>query len=257
MPDINLIPEVLHNAMDPYHYEYDNIPLRNILDRQELINNAVDINSAIVRDAAGTAGTLANRLAQSLDDDGSLLEASVNEVYHNIAYHTDGSISSISFVRMLEDERDKLALISDEATALQIRVQTPSTEVTFDDETIELEPSSTITWEITAPNTLKAHTALPTTAAHQHYYGLTPVMVSGYTSYKTTSTSTAFIDGSLRIFINGVRIYSDDTVYVPDSTNTTWTLTSFTPTPTAGTFVLNRAITASDVIRIDFDISLV
>jgi len=81
---------------------------------------------------------------------------------------------------------------------------------------------------------------------------LVPV-TTNYIDYKTTSLSTAFIADTLRIFINGVRIYSDDDVYVPDATVSAWNLTRFTPNETAGTFVLSRTITSSDVIRIDFD----
>lgn len=263
MPQIELIPEVLHQPLDPYHHQFDNLPLRNILTRQDLINYAVDINSNILRDSIGSAGTLANRLAQSIADSGALISAAIDEAEHNIAYHTDGvrtiSGSDISFVRMLEDERDKLTLISDEATALKVQVVTPSTTQLFTDETLEFVESSTITWSLTAPNQIKANTTFPADAVHNHFYDLTPVRQnpsgSDYTNWKTTSVPTVFIEDTLRVYINGIRISASDSVYVPgpDGPDDTWTLTTYTPNHSAGTFALNRDIDSDDVIRIDFN----
>ena len=269
MPRIELIPEVLHQAMDPYHHEFDNLPLQNILTRQSLLNSAVDINSDILRDSVGTQGTLSNRLTQSIEDNGDLKLTAVDDVMHNIAYHTDGTIliSSIpvSFVRMKEEERDKLTLIDDEATSIKIQVETISTTVLFDDETVRVVDSDTVTWSVTSPNIVKANLAFPAGAAHKHYYDQIPVHVDtdipDYTNYKVTSWATAFVDGSLRVTINGIKITKTESllpsaVYVPGSTgpSSTWTLTEIdTSVPASGTFALNRAITDDDVIRIDFD----
>jgi hypothetical protein len=264
MPRIELIPEVLHQAMDPYHHEFDNLPLQNILTRQSLLNSAVDINSDILRDSVGTQGTLSNRLTQSIEDNGDLKLIAVDDVMHNIAYHTDGTIliSSIpvSFVRMKEEERDKLTLIDDEATSIKIQVETISTTVLFDDETVRVVDSDTVTWSVTSPNIIKANLTFPVGAAHTHYYDYTPVhanlVTPDYTNYKVTSVATPFVDGSLRVTINGIRINKTESVYVPGSTgpSSTWTLTEIdTSVPASGTFALNRAITDDDVIRIDFD----
>ena len=68
MPRIELIPEVLYDGLHPYNYNYDNLPLRNILDRQTIMNLAIDLNSDILRDSVGSAGTLANRLSQTIND---------------------------------------------------------------------------------------------------------------------------------------------------------------------------------------------
>ena len=248
MPNINLIPEVLYQAMMPYHVDYDNLPLRTILEREEIINDAVDINSQMMREAIGTQGTLSNRLRKSLNDDGTLKSSAIDSALHSVEDHTDNT----TYVRMLGTERDKLALIADEASALSLKIRTVSTDILFVDEIVEIEPTDTITWEVVAPNKLKAHMAFPSAAVHRHYYNLTPVSTD-YKNYKTTSLSTVFTADSLVVFINGVRIYSNDSVYVPDSLVHTWALTYFTPSPTAGTFVLNRTITSDDVIRIDFD----
>jgi hypothetical protein len=171
MPSIDLIPEVLYEAMQPYHYYYDNLPLRNILDRQQLINFAVDKNSKVLREAIGTQGTLANRLAQSIKDDGSLKVEAVNATLHSIEQHSD----TANFVRMTKTERDKLDLVSENATALQMVFPVPSSEAVFDDDTVHFKDSSTIVWEVQAPDTIIARTSFPTTSIHRHVYEATPV----------------------------------------------------------------------------------
>ncbi len=252
MPNLNLIPETLYQAMMPYHVDYDNLPLYTLYTREEIINDAVDINSALMREAIGTSGTLGNRLRVAINDDGTLKDTAIDTALHNIAYHTDGSDGVNDYVRMLLDERSKLALVADGATSLSLNIHTPSATIDFIDNIVEVESSDTITWEVEAPSTLKAHMAFPTTAVHRHYYGLEPV-TTDYLNYKTTSLSTVFTADTLRVYVNGVRVYSDIGVPVPNALVTIWTVTSFTPDPVNGTFVFNRTLTVSDIVRIDFD----
>lgn len=280
MPDIDKVEPTLYQPLDPYHWHFDNLPIQSILERENLINAAVDINSQTLRDAAGTQGTVANRLDQSIAPDGSIEVAAVDEAMHNIAAHADGTISlttdeidgiaddlgyivsnPVPYVRMLDAERDKLALVSDQATALKLQVEGASTTTTFDDETVILTASPTVTWQATAPNRVEAHLAFPAEAAHAHIYGATPVPTNlgspDYTHYKTTSTSTVFVEDSLRVYVNGVRVNADAAVYVPGPSgpNGTWHLTTFAPSHSAGTFYFSRALDPDDVIVIDFDIS--
>lgn len=282
MPDISLIPEVRYDPLQPYQWIYDNLPLENILLRQELINTAVDINTNILVNSIGTSGTLSNRLNQSLEDNGYLKISAIDIADHNIAFHSDGfrtltpsDISLIDplnvyqlsnivpFVRMLGAERDKLLLVSDEATSLRLQLYTDiSNTVLFDDEIVELVDTDTITWEIEEPNKIKARMAFPSSAAHSHNYNLTPVhanmVTPDYINYRTTSVSTAFVEDSLRVYVNGVRLNEDDLVYVPSAAaSPTFSQLRFTGNNSAGTFALSSAITAADVIKIDFDISLV
>lgn len=267
MPRIDLMPDVLYEAMQPYNSEYDNLPLKQLLARQQLINFAVDNNAEILRESIGTAGTLSNRLAQSIDDDGSLKSSAIDDAEHNIGQHADGAgsytdpdtlvTSTVNFVRMLESERDKLSLISSEATALAltVTVSSPSeTTVNFEDATVELLPSDTIQWSLTAPNKIKAVTSFPSSAAHQHFYDQEPDPQGG-ADYQVNTLATPFVDGTLRVYVNGIRLSSADQVYVPPHTGPdgTWLATSFTPVPASGTFSLNRTLNASDVIRIDYD----
>lgn len=273
MPELEKYPVPLYNPLHPYHWEYDNLPLEALKLRDEVINGQVDYNSGILMDAAGNQGTLANRLNQSMNENGSLKDDAIDEALHNIAEHTDGSknltsdelddlealgyvvSNPVPFVRMLNAERAKLALIADEAKNMTIQVETPSNIVLYEEGPITLRQSDTISWSVTG-NEVKANLGFPTEAAHRHYYDLEPV-TDDYQSFKVTSVSTPYMEDSLRVYINGVRISSSAQVYVPGSDiSDAWTLNSFTPDHEAGTFDLSVAINASDIIRIDFDIAL-
>lgn len=260
MPNINQIPEVYYNPLDPYHHEYDNKPLKNINARIELINSAVDNNSQALRDAAGTQGNVDTRISQSIDVDGNLRVDAIDETLHHIGAHTEGDYNGTEYAIMTQAERDKLALISDDATNITIGIDTISSTVNFDDGQVLIQNSDSVTWEVISPNIVKAHLGFPLEAAHLHYYDLTPshanIITPNYTNYKTTSLSTPFLEDSLRVYINGIRIpASPDSVYVygPDGPSGTWELTNFVPNFSAGTFVLNRAIDSTDLIKIDFD----
>ena len=270
MPHIELVPDVLYEAMQPYYVDFDNLPLRNIIYRQELINNVVDSNTILVQAAKGSANSLALRLAESMEDDGSLKVDAVDDILHNIGAHTDGEGlddegATIDFVRMKSSERDKLSLIADEATALQIQVETPSVDVLFDDDLIQVVASDTITWTVEGSSghqRVKAHMNFPTSIAHRHIYDLVPVhdnlLDPDYQTYKVNSIASAYIEDSLRVYINGFRVSTTEEVYVPGPTGPTgtWYLTTFTPDHENGTFVLNRAIDSDDVIYIDFDLAV-
>lgn len=270
MPQLELIPEVLYEAMQPYYVDFDNAPLRNILFRIELVNDVVDNNTILVQAAKGSANSLAQRLAQSLEESGDLKVAAVDDVLHNIGMHSDGlglndEGDPTEYVRMESAERDKLSLISDEATALKIQVETPSTDVLFDDDVIELVASSTITWTVEGTEgsqRVKAHMVFPSSLAHIHHYDKVPVhdnlLSPDYKTYKTTSVATQYIEGSLRVWINGIRLTESEQVYVPGPSGPsgTWYATTYTPDYSSGKFVLNRAIDPDDIITIDFDQSV-
>ena len=257
MPRIELIPEVYYAPNDPIHWEIDNLPLKNIIQRQNLINLSLDDVLEEMRDAIGTQGSMANRLNQSINADGSLKASSINNALHSIESHGD----SDDYVRMTKDQSDKLDLISDEATSLAMQVdQDGSATIEFDSGVVIFEGSDTITPSITSPNKIKFNMAFPASAAHRHYYGLLPVHADGtpdFINYKATSVSTVYIEDSLQVYINGVRIFDNGAVYVPGPlVDDAWTLMYYTPSHAAGTFVLSSALSEDDIIRIDFDILL-
>ena len=259
MPRVELIDVPLFGANDPYHFEYDNIPLKALMTRQELINLALDDVIEEMRDAIGTQGSVANRLNQSINADGSLKKTAIDSALHSIEEHAD----SDDYVRMTKAESDKLALIADEASDVTIQVDnTEDDPVNLTSGEVVFQSTSSVDVELESPNIVKFNLGFDTAAAHQHYYGLEPVHSElsdpDYINYKVNSVSTAFISGSLRVYINGVRIFEDESIYVPGPlVDDPWTLLKFTPTPSSGTFALSAAISDDDIIRIDFDASLV
>jgi hypothetical protein len=276
MPDLGQIPVPQYSPDQPYHWEYDNVPLQALAQRDEIINGQVDIHAKILSDCNGTQGTLANRLAHSIDPDGSLITSSVDSSLHNIGKHTNGSVTvstqelsdysalgfpsisnPVSFVRMLQEERSKLQMIASEATNMAVAVETISNIIVFDQGTVQLGASSSIGWEIHNTNVVTPVLNISTDFSHRHYYDINPVLVSG-ANYKVTSSSTNYIQDSLRVYINGVRLSATDDVYYPSQNNNTitWTLNRFTPNNLNGTFSLETSISTSDVIKIDFDLSL-
>ena len=213
-----------------------------------------------------------------VDENGDLKPAAVDQSMHSIAEHADSSktvlsgellayqllgfpslTNPVSFVRMLEVERLKLANSADGTTNLVIDVDvlpasviptlipsvTPSyTTVTFGDvggsmPSLRLTESDSILWTYESPNKVRAELKVSTAFAHRHFYNLTPILVSG-TTYKVTTVSTAYVPDSLRIFVNGLRLTTAD----------------YTEQPSLGRFTLTTALLIGDVMRIDFDQSL-
>jgi hypothetical protein len=259
MPNIDLITIPQYQSNQPYHYFYDNLPLEAIIQREDMINNAVDINSELLRQSVGTAGTLANRLNQSLQSNGNLKTTAVDTALHNIGYHTDGAYDGVDYVRMTLSERDKLSLIAQEANNLSIGIDGPSAITYVTDGVVTLEPSTTIEWTLSAGQKLRADVTVGLTNAHQHFDNITPVAAALTSNYKDylTNLTTAFTTGSLKVFINGVRIFQDTTVYAPTSSPlSSWQLNSFTENEDGLGFSLLNAITINDIIKIDFEVPL-
>jgi len=222
-----------------------------------LINSAVDINADILREAVGSQGTVSARLAQILEDDGSLKVTAVDGILHNIGAHTDGEYESVEYVRMKLEERQKLELIADSATNMVLEFNTPSNIATFDTGPVEFIASSGVTWSAVSPNKVQANLTFPVSSAHKHYYRIIPQYDGppDFQHYKTGYPN--YIEGSLRVTINGVRIFEDGDVYVPGSTvSEAWTLQNFSGDETTGQFVLMTPLTLDDVIRVDFDVAL-
>jgi hypothetical protein len=246
--------------------------------RIDVVNAAVDLDTKAITDAIGTTGSLSNRLNKSINLDGTLNISAVDNTLHDIAFHKDSSISLtpsqislidplnvyelpsiVPFVRMLQAERDKLMLIANSATALQIEVQSLSNILLFTDQTVQFATSDTITWNIEPAGggvyKLTANSTGPTPFVA--YDNLIPQnSLLDYVNYSVNAFHTAYIDGSLKVYINGVRIFEDGLVYVPSySVNPVYTKNAFTSSPNDGTFVLHTAITSNDVIRIDFKVT--
>ena len=283
MPDLSKLPVPQYSPLQPYHWEFDNVPINNLALRDELINGELEKHSRILRLGAGTQGNMANRMDQSIDTNGNLKDTAIDEALHSIAEHTDASkevdnteldyinntlglesvVNPVSFVRMLDAERSKLSLVASNATDIRFQVQTPSAIVTINEGIISLEQSDSVGWDLTppispaSPYILKPVLNISTDFAHNHYYDLEPITVD-YQNYLVTSVNTPYIEGSLRVYINGIRINSEYDIYAPNYLpSSSWQLNRFTPNHLNGTFSLANPLSLSDIVRIDFNISLI
>jgi hypothetical protein len=267
MPLIESIPVRNYQASDSYHHVGDNQPINDLALQISIINFQVENDRRAIADAIGTQGTVAARLAVSLNDDGTLKTTAINNALHSIEYHTD----TVDFVRMTSTERSKLSSIASEATNLTVEVETLSTTPLFDSGVITLTASDSITWRVSDTN-IYADVNFPLSSRHQHFYNIKPVHLvpssPDYINYYTTSVNTPYKENSLRVFINGVKLQKtgDTEVWIPrwNGSTLTWFQNSFLEDEdyvtdgevTTGKFALNSAITSSDTIYIDFDILL-
>lgn len=261
MPQIDLIPVRFYQPTDPYNHIIDNQPLSDIETQIELINFQVDLDANTLREAIGSQGTLANRLAQSINDDGSLKTVAIDNALHSIAAHLDEG----GFVRMTLGERAKLSNIDDGSTDVSLRFNTISGIVAFTDGIVDFQPSDTISWRFQS-GSLFADSTLPVAVRHIHHYGITAIpqnlLTPDFTNYKTTSVATPYQTGSLRVYVNGIRLSENFLTNVP-----VWNGTSFNHLPLSysegvdvggvvisGLFSLSAAINSSIEIITDFDV---
>ncbi len=295
MPQLELIPVPLYQPTDPYNHQVDNVPIKALIDRILLVNSQVDINATVLTGAIGTQGTLSNRLAQSINPDGTLKTSAIDAAQHNIAQHSDGSILvnniPVSYVRMLLDERSKLTGIASGSNYLAVRVSllqgVPSvsaltsqisvvnvSEVLFNTGEFRLKSSDSIFWTLDPSGAIAAQTTFPASVRHLHFYDQIPVplnpLAPDYQNYVVTSLATPYRQGSLRVFINGVRLTATinvtpgkapRAVLVPENVPTgTWLSYSYAEdvsvggVVSSGKFSLSSPITASDIISVDFDV---
>lgn len=238
----NLPPIQKYAALQPYHHYYDNLPIEDIEDQIFRVNAQVDLTANAVEESIGNVGSLAVRLNVSLEDNGDLKTSAIDSALHSIAEHTDGD----GYVRMTDDERSKLTLIDSEATNLMIEIESISTTMTWPnvDQTFSLANSDTIAWRYDS-NRVYADTTFAKSLITIPSYDIKPIPISSDTVFKTTSVNTEYKAGTLRVYINGLRL-----------TKSPKTIGGFSYTetnPTIGTFTLNKPIVSGDIIRIDFD----
>jgi hypothetical protein len=271
MPDLpSNVP--VYTADQPYYYKFDNLPIDSLIQRDNIINAQVDANTAILEEAAGTAGTLPVRLSQCMDPLGNLTALGVNNAEHNIGYHVDGAgPDSVEYVRMTLDERTKLETVAADATSFYIKVTPENTggspsnnPVPFEQGFVTFEPSDTVTWSINNGQKITANVvALPDSEVR--FSNVVPENAYLTPDYKNylTGIGAPFLSGSLSVYINGIRIFETKTVYatsmsgvgVVANPNLKWVPRSFVPTINKLGFSLNSGLCSDDVVMIDFAVS--
>ena len=282
MPNLSKLPVPQYDPNHPYHWEYDNLPLKTLEARDELINGQLQIVSEIVQKSAGSEQNLSERLNVSLEEDGNLKKTAIDDAMHNISDHADNEkeiesdeldayinlglpdlTNPVKFVRMLDAERTKLASIAPEATDITFSFETASNIVVFEGGIIEFKPSTEIEWTVESPNIVKANLRVSLDFAHRHYNDQIPVSIPSedlipvdYKLFKVNSSATPYVEDSLKIYVNGIKLTKNSLVYYPDNTVSNWILNKYTEDFENGTFLLYSAITEDDVIVIDYDILL-
>lgn len=283
--EINGVP--LYRPNDPYHYDFDNKPIKSLVERDNIILGALNALKAIVDASGGNLGDLVTRLNQSIDPNGNLKPSAVDEANHNIANHIDGrkqisqqeidyytSLGYIvtnnpKFVRILEEERAKLSLISEEANNLNVSI-TPEgmPKQLIDNGEINFQSSDTINVSIEDNNVVRFHSKFPVNVAHQHYYQVEPV-TSNRIDYSINGVA-SFKQGSLRVYVNGHRIeqcssdcQNKSFSYYPSFTLNgstvvvEWNKLYYEEKHSSADFSFSTAVKTTDRVLVDYDIVLI
>ena len=249
MPNIESISNVYYLPENPYHFHFDNLPLRQIVLRQQLVNHYVDLNSDELSDARGDTVNLNTRLSVCLEDDGSFRSTEVP--IHSIDLIED----SASYLRMTVAERAKLDNIMPDATALRILVEGFPIDYEFDEHHVRFSNSSTVYWEVVSDDTPPSHSIVRAHAPARlaHYYGATP----STSDHQTYVLGIPIRNDSLRVYVNGIRVFSDALVNVPRPTPADgWDAIEYSVDESIAEFTFNIALTAQHIVRVDFDRSI-
>jgi len=281
----------LYQPNDPYHYDFDNKPIKTLVMRDQIMSGQINQNSQILREGAGDSGSLPLRLDRSLEKDGNLKPGAIDQANHSIAHHSNGSKqitqeemdeynslgytlnSSPDFVVMLRAERDKLSQIT--ADANNITFQFPGMSTPVDGGTIEFQDSYGIYWEISNPSdeNIVIKPILNNATDHKHFYEVTPVFANG--EYQISGIQ-EFKKDTLRVYVNGVRIPScsqncsaSDGIYYPafsstvttqppqlKAPNTQWNNLYFTEMNDEAKFTLSSTLSSYDKIFVDYEIEI-
>jgi hypothetical protein len=272
----------LYKPSDPYHFDFDNKPIKSLVERDKILLGLINRNAKILKDAAGELGELPIRLNQSIDSMGNLRVTSVDESMHNIANHMDGRktitdeevnyyeglgyyvSNNPKFVRMIEEERNKLAQIEPQANNLKISVEHEDGDYhTFNNGVIKLKNSDTIEYELACDNSIKFNSRFPTDVAHRHYYGVEPYS-DNFLDYKIQGIP-KFKENSLRVFINGFRVQSCNTdcedrefSYYPSffGVEISWKSIFFIENNSNSSFSFSEPLSPSDKVIVDYDVEL-
>jgi len=282
----------LYQPNDPYHFDFDNKPIKTLAIRDQILSNQINILTQIIRESAGDLGSLTSRLDQSIERDGNLKTDAVDQANHNIAHHSDGTrlitqqeideyislgyilSTTPEFVVMLRAERDKLSQISSDANNITFKF--PGMVNPVDGGLVEFQDSYGIYWEVSNPNdeNLVVKPILNNATDHKHFYEVSPILVGG--EYQISGVQ-RFKKDTLRVYVNGVRIPScsqacsyADGVYFPSfssnvttlppqskSPNNLWNNLYFTEMSESAKFILSSTLSANDKVFVDYEIEVV
>ena len=260
----------LYQPLWPYNHYYDNLPIEDLANQLFVVNTQASLTEQALESSIGSAGTLAARLAVALEDNGSLRASAVDgaivdgtsDTGHNIAMHQDGvDGGGTAYVRMLYNERATLENIVSGSTKLPLNISVYSPVLGTPTPVpvgtgLTIGNSDTITWSLSETNIATANAAYTFWLTGGKIYNATP---SGSGTSFTTPSSLPYISGSLRVYINGIRINpigaaaitigGSSYTYTEGATNDTRGYYVVT----AGDFVLSNSVASNTMLAIDFD----
>lgn len=277
--DVDGVP--LYKPSDPYHFDFDNKPIKSLAQRDKILMGFIIRNTKVLKDSAGNLGDLSTRLNQSIDSLGNLKLTAIDEANHSIANHTDGrkeisdeelvyytglgysTTKNPKFIKIIQEERDKLSRIEAEANNIKLSVKQDSSDHIFNNGIIKIENSDTIECVLSTDNSIKFNSKFPVEVAHRHYYGVEPIS-NNYKDYSINGIF-SFQKDSLRVYVNGFRIEScsldcSNRLFSRYPTFHTgspvWTSIYFTEDSDTATFSLSSTLNSTDQIFVDYDIKL-
>ena len=202
----------LYQPGDPYHWEYDNKPLRSLAKRDEIISQQVNNLSIILQNTSVDLGDLLARLAVSINLDGTLKADAVDLSVHRISEHVD----SDGYVRMTDAERIKLA----SAITVEFKNKNDISLGSVNDGNLIFKNSEGVTWELNN-NIVRANLIVPGAADyHQHFYQVNLIedkliLTEDKSGITGGLTGHNFKSGTLRVYVNGYRIFKLDEYETP------------------------------------------
>lgn len=283
MPNLDNLGVPRYDADHPYHYTFDNAPLEVLEQRDVLINDQVDAQGLILEESAGTQGTLPRRLDEFANADGTLKASAIDDAEHSIAAHTDGG----GYFRMTEAQKDLLDTVASGATDITFSIETDSGPVLIDSGQITLAASADLKWIVDSGPIVSAE-IINYPRAHIHFYEIVPEQDPDDSklylipfddlldiSDPLDGTLTTFREGSLAVYVNGVRLNQTTSVYYPSLSPVTlsptdddysipaatviakdWKLNKFTVNPSLDSFTLDEDLSEGDVVFVDFECDL-
>ena len=238
MANLNLIPIRYYDPGEIYHYKIDNRPLEDLAAQVTAVNSDVELIVNALADSSGDLSSLSSFLNVAHNPDGSLKVSAIDDI-NSSAYNSEKTsiedhVDTDDYVRMTAIERSKLNGIVTAANSFLLQVN----EESAISGTVSFEDSSSV--EVTkSDNTVTFKTTLSHDSLHAHYYDEIPTPAPDGLN-AIFSVATAYIEGSLRVYLNGIR---EVDISELDPTAGVFEFTSIIPDP-------------ADSIRVDYNIDV-
>jgi len=207
MANLNEIPLRKYGGMDTiWNYERANEPLEDLFRMIRLVNGDLDAYAQDFENAKGSAETLADRLAVSIEDDGTLKPgAVVSFPIANVIEENSGPYNGADKIHFTRSEKTKLSSMGSRANRFTIRVDQSDPiegEVTF--RVGRMLKVSAIR-DSDGETVLRLDTRFSADALHEHRYAIRVLNYSNGIAFMPDDEDTP-IPGTILLYVNGQRI---------------------------------------------------